>query len=219
MQQLDMGFEQEYASKEERWFGYYVSELIEGGWIKEAIYQPNSFLLSEKHESFIYVKKKNHNEIKNIKLLNEHKYTSDWFISWNKKAEGVFYWLKGGVYEQGSFPYSKPRKDAFIPFKACVEEDEIYSYIDVKGEFGRNGDMTIFSINQKWMMQKTDLFIQKIVVSLSEKGLFYRTYFPRNVVIEEVYKRDYVKKGKTIAKKGDSKIKVVPKLLQHFIKK
>ena len=45
--QLSMGFEPEYESKEELLFSSYVSELLEGGWLKKASHQPDSFVLSD----------------------------------------------------------------------------------------------------------------------------------------------------------------------------
>ena len=215
-----MGFEDEFASKEERLFSYYISELILGGWVKEAIYQPMSFVLSEDKTVDVFIKKKNHNDHKAIKLLNKHHYKPDWKIIWGKKAEGIFYWISGGIYNQGVFPYSKTRRDCFVPFKASIFEGEVFSYVDIKGEtVGRNNSSGItFPLNAKWMLQQHDLFVQKIVVSLTEKGLFYRTFFPRRTVIEEVYKRDYTRNGELIGKKGDSKIKVDIILMEKFIK-
>ena len=215
--QLDMGFEQEYASKEELLFSYYVNELLVGGWLKKATYQPESFTLSKEQCVDVFIKKKNHNESKQIKILNKHSYTADWELIWNKKASGIFYWLDGGVYDQGVFPYSKPRKDKFIPFMAQNGDEGLTSYIDVKGEFvsQSNSSGITFPLNQKWIYNVLDLFIQKIVVSLSEKSIFARTFTPRTIITSEVYKKDYKKGNK---KAGDSKLKYTPILLEHWVK-
>ena len=118
------------------------------------------------------------------------------------------------MYNKGVYPYSKANKDNFVPFKAA-NSDEPYSYIDVKGEsVGRNNSSAItFPINQKYVMQQFDVFIQKITVSLSEKGIFAKTFTPRQVIIDEVYKVN-CKTGKI----GESKIKYQPVLLEQFLK-
>ena len=67
-------------------------------------------------------------------------------------------------------------------------------------------------------MASQGTFVQKIVISLCEKGLFYKTFFPRFVVASEVYKKDYKRKGKLIAKEGDSKIKVDIRLIEKWLK-
>jgi hypothetical protein len=208
-------FEQKYDSKEELMMSYYITELLDGGWLNKATYHPESFVLSEKVEVPVFIRKKDFNEPKNIKILNEHKYTCDWELEWNKKSEGIFYFLSGGVYDNGVHPYSKPRKNNFVPFMAHAKEDSISSYIDVKGGFaGRNNTSGItFPVNQKWTMKALDVYVQKVVITLDKKGLFYKTFFPRNVIISEVYKKDYKE-----FKAGDSKIKCEPQLIQHFIK-
>ena len=57
------------------------------------------------------------------------------------------------------------------------------------------------------------VFVQKVVVSLCEKSIFYRTFTPRTVVSGEVYKKDYKDK-----KAGESKLKYKPVLIEHFVK-
>lgn len=213
--QSKMDFKPEYDSKEELMFSYYVSELLDGGWLKSAIYQPDSFILSNEQRVEVFVEKKNHNVIKEIKLLNKHSYTADWRLTWNRDADGLFCWRDGGVYKQGVFPYTKTKPNAFVPFRTSFIDGELVSYIDVKGEVvSRNNSSGItFPINQKWIYNHLDLFIQKIVVSLTPKGLFSRTFTPEQIIIQEVYKRDC-----KFGKQGDSKLKYEPILLKQWMK-
>lgn len=206
-----------FDSKEEKWFNYYLSELKQKGYINEFYYQPETFTLCDEYHKNVFVKRKNHNKPTEVKLLNGAVYSPDFLIEWNKKAHGILFWWGGGVYEQGATRYSKPRRDAFIPFVAqSTEDQQIVSWIDVKGTFGMSDRS--FSLTQKWVASK-GLFVQKIVISLCEKGLFYRSGFPRVVVAEETYKKDYKRGGKTLAHAGDSKIKVEIKLLEHWLKR
>lgn len=211
---------EKFDSVEEKWFSYYLSELKAQGLVKSYEYQPASFQLSEEYKRYVFIKKKNHNEPASVKLLNGHIYTCDYRIVWNKCAEGIAFWREGGVYEKGMFPYSKPRRDSFIPFVAHNTNDmEIVTLLDVKGAVvGRNNSSGVtFGLNQKWLASQ-GVFVQKVVVSLCEKGLFYRSFFPRAVVVEEVYKRDYKRGGKILAHEGDSKIKVEIRLIEKWLK-
>lgn len=209
-----MGFEDEFASKEERLFSYYISELILGGWLKKAVYQPESFLLTEDKFVFAYEKKKDKNVPVNIKLTRGAKYTADWLLEWDRKSDGIFYWREGGKYKAGFYPYRKARAGNHVPFFATAIDHNITSYIDVKGGFtGRNNSSGVtFSNNQKWMMDK-GIFIQKVVVTLDEKSVFYKTFTPAQVVIQEIYQKN-CKHGE----KGDTKLKFEPKLIEHFVK-
>jgi hypothetical protein len=206
----------QFDSKEELWFSYYLSELKQHGYIDNYKHHPKTFVLSDAVYVNVFVKMKTFNKPKKVKLLNESKYTPDFEINWNKKAKDVFYWTDGGVYDKGTYPYSKPNKDNFIPFNAQYDNlGNPFTLVDVKGAVaGRNNNSAIsFPINQKFLMKTTQLFVQKVVVSLCEKGLFYRSFFPRTVVADEKYKRNC-----THGKEGDSKIKVDVRLIEKWLK-
>lgn len=208
-----------FDSVEEKWFEYYLSELKQHGYIHDYEYHPETFVLSDAQYANVFIKMKTFNKPKEVKFLNESKYTPDFIINWTNKAKDVFYWTSGGVYEKGFYPYSKPNKDNFIPFKAQYDNDgNLFTIVDVKGAVaGRNNNSAVsFPINQKFLMKTTQLFVQKVVVSLCEKSIFYKTFFPRTVVAEEVYKKDYKRGGKILAHEGDSKIKVEIKLIEKW---
>lgn len=203
-----------FASKEEKWFSYYLAELKARGYVKKYVYQPDSYELSSEFRVHIYETRKDHNELVDIKMLNGHSYTADFLVEWTNKAKNKLFWEVGGVYPKGAVKYSKTRRDAFIPFMGCRNKDrEIVSVIDTKGTFGASDRS--FSITQKWMASQ-GVYVQKVVVSLCEKGIFYRTFFPRAVVAEEVYKKDG-RRGNVSWKAGDSKIKVDVKLIEHWL--
>ena len=213
MSQLTM-FEQQYASVEEKRFSYYCNELIDGGWLLNATYQPKPFLLTEDAKVHVFVRKKNTNEITYVKLLNGSEYTADWELLWSPKADGIFTWREGGVYNKGFYPYSKLHHENFIPFFSVGNR----TFVDVKGSFvgASNSSAITFPVKQKMLMQQ-GIFVQKVVLSLDDKGLFYRSFTPRNVIRDEVYQRDY-KKGDITYKAGESKLKFTPQLIEKFVK-
>lgn len=172
-------------SREEEMFFEYLTELKDAGYITEIIYQPESFELSPERCVGASVTKRNDEVDKSIVLAKKHLYTADFDVTWDESAHGLFYWQEGGVYPNNFYPYRKSSHDSFIPFFA----QQGSSLIDVKGEFiGRNNTSAItFPINQKWLLSQ-GVYVQKVVVSLTEKGIFARTFTPQSVVKSEVYK-------------------------------
>jgi len=207
-----MGFDKQYDSVEEKWFDMYLSELKHGGWVEYSSFHPHTLEIFDGREGFIYVIGKKEPELVKVKLLGSQKYTPDWVIKWTDKANGVFTWRDGGVYPKSSTSYHKNNKDNYIPFYTV---DHI-SCVDVKGGYvGENNTSgTTFPKNQALTMLTHNVYVQKVVVSLDEKGLFHKTFFPRNVVTESVYKRDYKE-----FKAGDTKIKVPITLLETWVKR
>lgn len=208
---MTMDFKPEYDSKEELMFSYYLSELKEKGFLLGIEYQPQAFELA--HETCVEAREstKKDETIKSITLTRSHIYTSDFKLLWDDSARGVLFWERYGTYGKNFFPYRKSHAQNFIPFYA----DNNVTYVDIKGEYvGRSNTSGVtFGLNQKWTIQAYGIFVQKVVVSLSDKGLFARTFTPRTVITNEVYK---VKtKDKEV---GDSKLKYQPILLEQWIK-
>lgn len=108
----------------------------------------------------------------NKKVLREHKYTPDFIFQINDKYKNnpLFHYFK----------YHKNNK----------------VYVDVKGSFNRYHSITQFSINQKWIAQKYDIYIYKIQID----KLFKNTFVPHECrFTEKTYKpRTKYNKYKTI---------------------
>jgi hypothetical protein len=206
-------FEQEFDSREEALFSSYLSELKNAGFIKAIEYQPKSFVLTEDLFVHAFEQKRDYNKPTNIKLARGAEYTADFKIEWNKSAHSTFYWLQGNDYPTGFYPYRKAKASAHIPFFARLDDDSVpVTWVDVKGTFSNAHGLAKFSIIQKWLETK-ETFIQKVVVSLDEKSIFAKTFTPRVIVANEVYQKD-CKHGK----KGESKLKFEPRLLEHYLK-
>lgn len=212
IEQSNLGFKDEFDSKEEMWFFYYLSELKAHGWLKDFVYQPVSFVLSEDVFVPVMNEGKNINKLSKVKLTRGASYTADFKLIWDRKSKGVFCWSDMGVYPKGHFPYRKARANSFIPFYASTHNQDLISYVDVKGTNVQAYGLAKFSIVQKWLYKK-GVFVQKIVVSLDEKSIFAKTFFPRTVVSTEVYKRNC-----KFGKEGDSKIKCDIKLIESWTK-
>lgn len=148
-------------TNEERWFGYFLDELLNSGYIYDYYYQPSVIELCSESTCG-----------SSFKHFNRKVYTPDYSIAWTEKALGIF------VHQENSKLY---------PFFM----NEIWSsIIDVKGsgfKFGLNNSDVTFPDRQAWIWDKHGIFIQKVEVSLKAKSIFEKTFLPQRIKEEEVY--------------------------------
>jgi hypothetical protein len=145
----------ELDSVEELQFYYWLEEAKNNNLIKDFTYQPKEFVLFEKVSFVKSIKKGKKVVNKEQTLLNPHIYTPDFCITFTD----LFYELC----EKNSWNKL---------FKHIDIQSEVIC--DIKGGFSRNGGDRTFSINQKWVYQKYEKYITKIV----PKDLFKLTWCP-----------------------------------------
>ena len=143
-----------FDSKDEIWFKWYLDELVDAGFIKAVVYQPNGYILSASKQYPIHVQLKTKIKIVKRTLLKGHIYTPDFKIIWSKTAKGIFY----------QEIYGREKLEA--PF---IAYDGI-SVIEVKPNFDMNNMTRLFTINQKWTMEKHGVYVQAIQLTPKTKG-------------------------------------------------
>lgn len=124
-------------SQEECDFINWCSEAASLGFITDYEYQPKPFLL---FDSTTYINIDNKKRV----LLRSHEYSPDFMVRFNPQL-------------------SRMLSNAFKLSSQQFSLDSIDVFLDVKGTFMRNDGGRAFSINQKWVYQKYDIFVQKIV--------------------------------------------------------
>jgi hypothetical protein len=175
--------ESDFDSKEELYFYWWALELIEAKLILNLQYHPKPFLLFDglkilRHEQ-LKTKIKNKEKI----ILSNHEYQADFLIYWNKKGHRIFY-ADSITDSPGTNVIHK------VPFitNYNITKNISFSVIDVKGTFNQNDAYRRFSIDQKWIYQKFNIYVQKIIThpSISKLGkmtpadaLFYTTFLPK----------------------------------------
>lgn len=158
--------EHQFASDEECYFSWYLSELFEAGFVRGSKYQPKPFPLAEKQEySFIKQLKTKTKQI-NKTLLREHQYQADFMLFWTPKAEYKFF---------------TPNDLLSLPFVAQTSQRGFRTILDVKGTFNQNDAWRRFSIEQKWVWQKYGLYVQKIIPD----KLFKATFTPSKYLLTD----------------------------------
>jgi len=171
-------------SNEELYFAWYMEELWDAGFINGYEEHAKTFELSDP-VSYNVVDKLLKTKIKNKDqtLLRENTYTEDFIIYWNKNAEGIFY---EEVYT------NKSVYDKTTPFLIWSNTPSaLISYIDVKSSvptrFAKNvSSVYTFPIEQKWVMDKYDAYIQKVVPVGKNNCLFATTFTPKRYLFTDV---------------------------------
>ena len=127
----------ECDSIEECDFIEWCSEAANLGIIQDYEYQPQPIKLFDSVEYVNFDKKKR-------VLLRDHIYSPDFCIKFIPKASRIL----------------------CKAFKLSLQDSQAESfqvYLDIKGTFQRNDGGRAFSINQKWVFQKTGIYIVKVV--------------------------------------------------------
>ena len=119
----------------------WIIEAKDLGIVKDYVYQPESFMLTEK---FTYIPLYNNPKQKEKHLLADHVYTADFKILFDQK-------------------YGEQLSREFKLSNNCIKDGNIEVWIDVKGGFMRNDSGRSFSINQKLVYDKHKIFVQKFV--------------------------------------------------------
>lgn len=182
-------------SDEEVYFYWYLVELLEKKIILNFESAPKSITLSLPVKFEKTVQGKRVQKTLSKKLLNEHIYTPDFEILWNAALCSKFAANTKTVLFNKDIPFLK-------------SEPVNYSCIEVKPAFDHQGMQRLFTINQKWVYEKTGIYVQKII----PQELFDKTFTPKNVISDPdlIYKKG--------ALEGMSKIKWNVRSLEDFLK-
>jgi hypothetical protein len=153
-----------FDSDEEGHFASALQQLQANGYIKSWHYHPKPFILSEKVTyNYKEILKTKTNDKEGF-LLHPHSYQADFLIYWNSIAEHIFF-----------ASLSNNDQVTNYPFIANGEKSK-WSVIDVKGTFAgpHNNSAISFPLDQKWVYQKYNIYVQKII----PVKLFAKTFTP-----------------------------------------
>lgn len=193
-------------TSEELHFAWYLEELKEHGYIVGYDSHPYTFELF-KGMNFTAIANKNQlpktksANVKERELLPKNTYTPDFAIYWTKKAEGIFYELIGfntNVVIDYDTPfliykdYPGLARNCGIDYLFQYPEGSVVvSLVDVKpavaNRFAGNlSSIYTFPIEQKWVMEKYGIYIQKVIAEGRKTCLFAKTFTPRRYLQTDV---------------------------------
>jgi len=154
----------QFKSDEELYFSWWLDELKEEKIVSDWKYEDHDYYLSPKMTTTT--------EYGTYKL-QEHKYTPDFHIYWSVDRVELCK-LKLGILV--SFPVGG------------------LSLVDVKGGYSNNFNDMRFPLNQKWMMEKLGLYVNKVIPidgfrinskkqKVLKKCLFSETFTPKKYLL------------------------------------
>jgi len=167
----------EFASSEELYCSWYLKELVAGGYVESLEYQPKPFELTKPTWRNFQVHLKTKSKYKDFQLLPGSSYQADWAWFWTKKAENIFFAASAD---------QDPRKFPFIA-QFIVNSSKWLQVIDVKGTFNQDNSVRMFHMNQKFVMAKHGIYVQKIIPVPSvqkKKGSQVVIYVPANALFK-----------------------------------
>lgn len=165
-----------FDSLEEMAFLQWAEELKRAGYIK-SIERAESFLLCDPMEIHyaqqLVTKSKPMSQV----ILHGHSYTPEFKIIWDKKA---------GDKIIGLVKQSKKFDKLFLGEHSF---EHFMTYVEIKPMFDQNNMERLFKVNQKWMWDKHDIFVN--LVKCPE--LFAKTFTPQSYLTTKTGKTRLIK--------------------------
>jgi hypothetical protein len=173
-----------FDSDEEKYFSWYLDELLQAGYISRWTYQPYTYRLSPIQKYSVYQQMKTGTKTKRLSLLRAHEYTPDFGIQWTEKASRIFF---NGIFhgiDLKTAPF-------IINYDTIHNKAILYSVIEIKPSFDRNNMIRLFRINQKWLYDLQGVYVQEITVDKKNgRGLFPDSFTPNEYRLTEKTKQE-----------------------------
>lgn len=167
-----------YDSLEELAFLQWAKELAVAGYIKKLERAP-SFLLSDAFTINYAEQLKTKSKPMQQTIMHGHSYTPEFIIEWDKKAYGTIV----------QSPIGGKKFEALFIAENKVNSTSWITYIEIKPLWDQNNMERLFRVNQKWMLQKHDIYVN--LVKCPE--LFARTFTPKEYLTTPSGKKRLIK--------------------------
>jgi len=158
---------QQSKSDEERWFVWWMMEMVQEGYITDVKYEKYKWRLTSDEPYWIKKFMKTKTKVIQRSLFQDHIYTCDYSITFADKARYYF------------FEDITDRKAIFNKTVPLYSDDKNLVHIEVKPSFDQNNMERLFRINQKFLYNKYGTYINMIKPA-NFRGCFFGTYFCPN---------------------------------------
>jgi len=168
-----------FKSDEEYYFNCWLHELMLSGYIESYTYEPLSIVISEVvqvpwvKQLKTKIKKQMHPISKSVT------YTPDFLIIWTDKANGLF-------------TYNS--QDSYVNRPLFYVDECKHSFIEIKGNFDRNGTDRDTRTKIQWVFDKYNTLITLI----KPDKLFKNTFYPEEYLLTKSGKDKRFRKGNTL---------------------
>ncbi len=199
-----------FKSDEEKYFYWWLKELIDRKLVTSFIYQPKPFILSTPvnlpYQKALVTKVKTID----VTLLQEHQYQADFMFFWNPDISDI----QGKIFIGLDHTLSTSFKHIPLIANFSKKKNCYYSIIDTKGTYNQHNAWRMFSIEQKWVYQNFKIYVQKIIthphITRTGKMIPMNALFPNTFVPDRFLTTD--KSGKR------RKINYVFSSIDHYLK-
>ena len=173
---------EDLQSMEELYFLWWLCDLKDEGYVEDAWYEEDAFVLGKGYEKSYIKRMKTKEKVEEESVLPSTVYTPDFKIKWTEKARGVFY--HDLVSEEKLTHGRKP--------KYSIGAD-LVSYIEIKPNFDFNNMTRYVKIKINWLFQATGVFVNLVKVP----QIFKDTFVPDRYFLTDEGKRTRQIKFKT----------------------
>lgn len=156
---------EDVESDGEWYYSWYLDELKEIGIINRYLYESNTFTLSKAKTYPIKRVMKTKVKIDQLSLLQEHVYSPDFLIEWNEKYLNKFFRIINDEECTAKCPFFAIRS---------TKDNKPYTFIECKPIFDQNSMQRLFRVNQKWLYDKYNLYVQLCIIP----NFFNSTFTP-----------------------------------------
>lgn len=176
-----------FRSWDEAYFFDWATLLMKAKYVRQILYEPYPFILTEGLVNKYTVEQKLKTKTKFVdmeqSILRRHEYTPDFIVFWTDEGKYQLFSVLG----EG--------KKITTPFIAHCEDAGAYSVVEIKPSFNVRGKTDQFIIDQKSVWDKYEKFVNLIKI----EELFPKTFTPPTFLkTPKGHKRTPKWKAKTI---------------------
>jgi len=171
--------ENNFDSKEELYFYWWLEELKKNGYVNQIKHEPLAFLFPGLTTEYTDRSTKK-GTVKETVLISDSKYTCDFYIEWNQKARGLFYDLM--------IDNSKDKPVYNKSIRKILAHDftgKHISYIEIKPSFDKNNMTRLVKTKIAWTMDIHNVFVNLIKIP----DWFKYSFTPKRYLITDNTKK------------------------------
>jgi len=169
---------EDLQSMEELYFLWWLCDLKDEGYVSDAWYEDDKFVLGKGYEKSYKKRMKTKTKVESESVLPKSVYTPDFRIKWTEKARGVFY--HDLVSEEKLTHGRKPMYSL---------GQDLTSYIEIKPSFDFNNMTRYVKIKINWLFQAEGIYVNLVKVP----DIFKQTFVP-----DRYFTTDENKKARSI---------------------
>jgi len=173
---------EDLQSMEELYFVWWLCDLKDEGYVEDAWYESDAFVLGKGYTKKYSKKMKTKVKVEDESVLPQTVYTPDFKIKWTEKARGIFYHdlVSDCKITHGRKP------------KYSIGAD-LVSYVEIKPNFDFNNMTRYVKIKINWLFQATGVYVNLVKVP----QIFKDTFVPDRYFLTDEAKKTRQIKFKT----------------------